>query len=213
MLDTPRRHGDRTAPKARPLTIDSIRRECLARIKHDRQACLWQHRGDPLLLGDAPVTLTKRARAVLDDVLERKGEKRARINLDRRHSDLQSEFEETWWTDPRRVLIREEGLDMDCDRGALVDDIPSITPEEEAALMKELEAELRAFEVNVMPNRCQTYAGIAGGSQRIRSCNLRGDLRKRSSLCGGGQQRVCIGCPTPRQNCEEQLPSGTRKIR
>lgn len=151
MLDTPRRHGTRAAPKARPLTVDSIRRECLARIKHDRQACLWQHRGDPLFIGEVPVTLTKRARAVLDDVLERKGEKRARINFDRRLSDLQSEFEETWWTDPRRVLIREEVLDSDYDRGALGEDLPPITPEEEAALMKELEAELRAFEVNVLP--------------------------------------------------------------
>ncbi|KAJ8610012.1 hypothetical protein CTAYLR_006634 [Chrysophaeum taylorii] len=133
---TPRRFArgrERLTPKeeSRLVTVESIRRRCLDRIKRDRQASVWERRHADRAI---PVTIEKRARMLLDDVLA--------LSAKRGES-----ADESWSTDSHNSS-----------EDAAVDDGDLISPDDEAALMVELEAELRAWEAEEYEREAATYA-------------------------------------------------------
>jgi len=133
MLHTPRMNDGslRKAPKARRSSADRIRSACLARIRSDRAARQSSGRCGlgPVDDGAAPAARLGRARAILDDVMA--AAKRPRDADDAAAAPA-----------PKRspACFFDAAADDDDE------DCVSLTADEEAALVRELEEELRAYE-------------------------------------------------------------------
>ena len=123
----------RVAPKKRSSnSLDGIRRQCLERIKRDREAAQSARRSAPARAA-SEASCRERARTILDDVLSSRGKRRRSDSGDgeprggaRRDADEPGP--------PARLF----------DGGG--DDDDALSAEEEAALVRELLEEIKAYE-------------------------------------------------------------------
>mmetsp|Transcript_7788 Transcript_7788/g.20230 ORF Transcript_7788/g.20230 Transcript_7788/m.20230 type:complete len:266 (+) Transcript_7788:32-829(+) len=136
MIATPSRGVAMEGPH---VSIDSIRRECLERLKRDPRACL---EGPQVALSwQSKVTLAKRARDVLDDVLAESNAKRMRrTGVDADDAPAMDE------------VRHRPAQEADEDSAGF------ISPDDEAALIEELEAELSMLKAEVLETEAASYA-------------------------------------------------------
>lgn len=119
----------RKPPKRRGSSLGNVRAACLERIKRDRDA--RRSSGRPGLSPEAADGGDRRgrARAILDDVLGSRTRPRGG------GQEVNAAMADASHPDARRSLFEEN------------DDDEGLSPEEEAALVAELEAELKAYEL------------------------------------------------------------------
>ena len=117
----------RVAPKKRSSnSLDGIRKQCLERIKRDREAAQAARRSAPARAA-SEASCRERARTILDDVLSSRGKRRRSDS-----GDGEPDADEPG--PPARLF---DGGD---------DDDDALSAEEEAALVRELLEEIKAYE-------------------------------------------------------------------